>query len=165
MLLASFFTSHKSYSHSMNPACYFNFTPSIDNRRPEAPYGANTKLNMHPRFAPPIFQHCFLALPLVPVLENSSNNPSIMFSKLFRGEQNSPKAVLFIWRTSIWKVLAHVCWSSWSNMVNFSRRLSINNTMCTGMWFMVNWLWFTKSVIFTFIVSTLRTCQNTSLHS
>jgi len=33
------------------------------------------------------FQHYFLALALVPVLENSSNNPSIMLSKLFRGEQ------------------------------------------------------------------------------
>ena len=43
---------------------------------------------------PPIFQHCFLALVLVPVLENSSDNPSIMFSKLFLGERNSPRAVL-----------------------------------------------------------------------
>jgi len=60
-----------------------------------------------------------LGIHLVPVLENSSDNPSIMFSKLFHGERNSPKAVLFVWHTSVWKVLTHVCRSSWSNMVSF----------------------------------------------
>ena len=98
-------------------------------------------------FHAPNFQHCFLALELVLVIENSSNNPRIMVNKLFRGERKLPKAVLFVWRTSVSKILAHVCRSSWSNMVSFRRCLSINNTTCTGMWFMVNCLWFTKSVI------------------
>ena len=108
-----------------------------------------------------------LGIHLVPVLENSSDNPSIMFSKLFHGERNSLKAVLFVWHTSVWKVLTHVCRSSWSNMVSFRRCLSINNTMCTGMCFMVNWLWFTKSVIYLRCInpSHLSSCfQNTSLH-
>jgi len=53
----------------------------------EALYGANTKLYLHLCFVLPTFQHCFLALALVPVLKYSSDNPSIMFSKLFCGEQ------------------------------------------------------------------------------
>ena len=69
------------YCVAYSPILLLTLGHTIDNRPPtglEALYVANTKLYLHPCFA---LQHCFLALALVPVLENSSNNPSIMFSK------------------------------------------------------------------------------------
>lgn len=53
-----------------------------------APYGANAKHFLLLCYAPLTFQHYMyvLVMPLVPVLETSSDGQSIMFTKLFYGE-------------------------------------------------------------------------------
>ena len=71
---------------------------------------------------------------LVPVQENSSVNPSIMFSKSFRGERK-----LFYW---FGVLLYEKCWHMFVEVAGQTRLvsgrcLSITATVCTGVWFIV----------------------------
>ena len=102
------------------------------------------KTFLHPCFMPLTFQHCFLALALVPLLDKSSDNPSIMFSKLFHREQKLFCSFDVLPYEKSLHMFAKAVGQTW--LVS-GRCLSITNITCTGMWFMVNWLWFTKSVI------------------
>jgi len=72
----------------------------------------------------------------VPVLENSSDNSSIMFTKLLHGKQK-----LFCWFGVVLiheKSLHMFVEAAGQTRLVYSRCLSITTTTCTGMWRMVN---------------------------
>jgi len=104
----------------------------------------------------------FPALALVPVLGNSSDNSSIVFTKLFHEERKLFCSFDVLLSEKSLHMFVEEVGQTW--LVS-GGCVSITNTMCTGIWFMVNWLWFTKSVLFTCIVSTLHTCQTASKYT
>ena len=79
---------------------------------------------------PPAFQHYFLTLALVPVLENSSDNPSVKFSKLFRGERKLLCSFNVLSYEKSLHMFVKAVGQAW--LVS-GRCLTIANTMCTGM--------------------------------
>jgi len=80
-----------------------------------------------------------------------------MFNKLFRGEQKL-FCVFDILRILYEKSLHMFVTAVGQMWLVLGRCLSIiiTNTTCTGMWFLVNWQWFTKLVIFIFIINPSR---------